>query len=85
MNVIEKYIAKQKAILRHTQSITEMIKYLADCKDNGELISESDGQFTGGYYQELWKLDNCYYEFTLFDGSVDDLTIYDAEVYDGKK
>ena len=85
MNVIEKYIAQQKAILHKTQSISEMAEFLVECQENECLVSESDGQFTGGYYHEMYQMGGKYYEFLYHEGDLEKLTIYDEEIYEGKK
>ena len=85
MNVIEKYIAQQKAILHQTQSISEMVEFLVECQENEYLVSEADGQFTGGYYHEMYQLGAKYYEFLFHECDLEELTIYDEEIYDGKK
>lgn len=54
---------------------------LADCKQSGKLIRESDGQFTGGYSVEVSRYNDEVLEFGYQDGKLCNMTRFDGELY----
>lgn len=58
-----------------------IIRIYHDCTEDGELISGSDGQFTGGYSVEIYRYVGDVYEFGFQDGKLVDMTRFDGELY----
>ena len=58
-----------------------IIRIYHDCVENGELISESDGQFTGGYSTEVYRYAGDVYEFGFQEGKIQDMTRFDGRLY----
>lgn len=52
-----------------------------DCLENGELVAEADGQFTGGYSVETYRCAGGVFEFGFQDGNLVDMTRFDGELY----
>lgn len=60
------------------ESIHEQYKISSQYK----LISESDGQFTGGVYDETYRVEDEVHEFIFEKGKLIYMTRYNAELYD---
>jgi len=74
-------IRRSKAKKEESTNITYISILLADCIQNGELIKESDGQFTGGYSVSAYRYNDEVIEFGYQDGKVCDMTRFDGELY----
>lgn len=64
-----------------SSNITYISILLADCLQNGELIKESDGQFTGGYSVDVYRYNDEVFEFGYQDGKLCDMSRFDGRLY----
>lgn len=74
-----------RKIQRHEQTVRDRatIKGVWDvCIVEGEMIRESDGQFTAGVWSSVWKFKGKEYDFTMNGDEFLDLTIYKLEDYE---
>ena len=52
-----------------------------DCAEHGELVKESDGQFTGGYSTETFRFAGDVYEFGFYKDRLRDMVVFDGRLY----
>lgn len=52
-------------------------------REDGVLIEESDGQFTGGIWSETYQRNDEIYEFLFEKSEIFLMNVYDAEKYKG--
>lgn len=64
-----------------SNNIGYIVRLHHDCHEGGELISESDGQFTGGYSTEVYRYAGDVYEFGFHEGKIQDMTRFDGRLY----
>lgn len=74
-------INRSKAKKEESNCLDYISRIHHDCTEGGELISESDGQFTGGYSVEIYRYAGDVYEFGSQDGKFVDMTVFDGELY----
>lgn len=74
-------VQRSKAKKEESSNLTYISILLADCMQNGELIEESDGQFSGGYSVAAYRYNNEVIEFGYQDGKVCDMTRFYGELY----
>lgn len=72
------YYKKQQRLVREV-SLGEARFLLEHCIQYSELIKESDGQFSGGFYTTTYLYDNQEYEFDFDKGKLFGLSIYRRE------
>ena len=69
---------KQQRLVRKA-NYEEAIRLYADCCQSAELLSESSGQFTGGFYTETYLYADHEHEFSFQEGKMINLEIYRRE------
>lgn len=70
-----------KAKKEESSNVVYIAILLADCQQNGELIMESDGQFTGNYSVDVYRYNDEVFEFGYQDGKLCDMTRFDGSLY----
>lgn len=74
-------IRRTQAKKEESTNVTYISILLMDCIQNGQLIEESDGQFTGGYSVSAYRYNDEVIEFGFQDGKVCDMTRFRGELY----
>lgn len=74
-------IQRSQAKKEESSNVIYISILLADCIQNGELIEESDGQFSGGYSVAVYRYNDEVIEFGYQDGKVCDMTRFYGELY----
>lgn len=79
-----KYAFFRRAVALKEES--EELEYIQGiyikCLDTAELLSESDGQFTGGYSSEVYKYKGDVYEFYFHVGKLAEMQRFDGVLYE---
>lgn len=73
------YYRKQQRLIREVLLSEALVLYVDCLQSKAELIKESDGQFTGGFYTETYLYNDKEYEFDFDRGKLFGLSIYRRE------
>lgn len=75
-------IRRSKAKKEESTCSDYIQKRYNECVESGEYISESDGQFTGGYIVLVYRYLGSIFEFGYKDGKWVDLNIFTENNFD---
>lgn len=76
------FFRRAMAQKEESQYVEYITRAYHDCIESGELIRESDGQFTGGHSSEVYRYTGDVYEFYFHADKLEEMQRYDGVLYE---
>lgn len=76
-NLMKRFLAREYKV----EDMNKIVPLLHNSRQEGKLIRESDGQFTGGIYSEFYDTADTILEFVFDKGDLIHMVKYKRDLY----